>query len=210
MEVLFDDGKLLVLSNLDCSITPQNECISVGCKSKLEQLKIGETCSMCGNEANAEETCRTCRASEKITTAKIFSISTSQQGREEDYEIFLSLIEDCGGKVTGKLVKTEVPPPPVTVAPTKKKPKQIITGKDLAELMNSLDFSASGKHETSSEEVEKCIHGVELKSHQLMAVEWMRECEHGKFGGGILADDMGMVWIRISLLLAYCRFRVKH
>lgn len=95
------------------------------------------------------------------------------------------------------LVKTAVPKmeSPAKPKTTRKSTKRVVTAKDLADLMGSLSFDGGGKTEVPEKEMRRLLaEGVELKPHQRVAVAWMGDAEKGKFAGGILADDMGMVF----------------
>jgi hypothetical protein len=142
--------------------------------------------------------CRTCQIVQKLASVRIYSISTTQHGREEDYAAILDLVAACGGRVAAPLVKTEIPATEHAQASSKpaarKSTKRVVTAKDLADLMGSLNFDGGGKIDIPEKEISQWLaDGVVLKPHQLTAVAWMDEAEKGKFSGGILADDMGMV-----------------
>ena len=145
---------------------------------------------------------------------RIYSISTTQQGREEDYESILDLVSACGGQIDAPLVKTEIPvpePAPSSKPAARKSTKLVITAKELADLMSSLNFDGNDKTEIPEKEMSRWLaDGVALKPHQLVAVAWMGEAEKGKFGGGILADDMGMVCLLFLFLVLFISSRFYY
>lgn len=184
-------------------MAPKNEYVKITIPplSSLPSLRNNPVCSICGYDTpTSSQECAMCRAAQHVTSVRIYSISTTQYGREEDYGDFLSCVTRCGGRVTSPLVKSALPE---VTSPTQddskkeqkpRKSKHVVSGQDLADLMSSLDSAGDVKTELTQKEMNKWLHdGITLRPHQLIGVAWMDEVEKSKYGGGIVADEMGMV-----------------
>ncbi len=200
IEIIPDSFQLFyVIHPVELSVAVNNEYLSIK-TSSTQTVRTERYCASCGYEVQENTACSICKYSEKLVGVKLFSISTSQSGREGDYEIILHEAEKLG-ILSGKL-KSQTPELEKTTTTTnqrKKSSKQTISSSDLLNLMESLNFEGKPTTKLSEQELSGLLKGVTLKPHQISALEWMKEAEQGKFAGGILADDMGMVGLLIAI-----------